>query len=190
MMPDNLVLQHNASFSNASRGLRLDLSVNSTSIKTGEAIMIKISEHNLLPYSNRVNAESMWKVQLITDPCGSYFPMRFSIFQGYFTEGNILVAKPLQLYHGIPACTTIFLNIDSYVFEPLNNSAIVMGSYKGYSLTSPMPMQEVSSFTGFWTDWFPGVYVTAYLQSFASGSYTVAGGDEWGDLVLLYFTAS
>src|SRR3989442_15943900 len=61
---------NNVSNSNPALGIRLDLSVNSTSLKPGDTIAITISENNLRPIPNEVRAASDWKLQgLRLGPC-------------------------------------------------------------------------------------------------------------------------
>ncbi len=55
---------HNGvSDSNSALGIRLDLSVNSTSLKPGDKIAITISERNLRLVPNEVRAASDWKIR-------------------------------------------------------------------------------------------------------------------------------
>src|SRR5207245_7619552 len=91
---------YNVSDSNPALGIRLDLSVNSTSLKPGNTIAITISENNLRPIPNEVRAASDWKLQgLSLGPCGTVNrPIGFAIFKGNYTKENLSAGNPLQLY--------------------------------------------------------------------------------------------
>jgi len=184
---------NNVSNSNPALGIRLDLSVNSTSLKPGDTIAITISENNLRPIPNEVRAASDWKLQgLSLGPCGTVNrPIGFAIFKGNYTKENLSARHPLQLYQpGTYFCPMILSGINSYVFEPLSNLAdVVVGS----CTTNPcfkLQIEEQTQVAGSWSEPtlpFPGL---ATFHQFSPGVYTVAGGDEWGDLLVVNFTVS
>jgi hypothetical protein len=55
--------------------------------------------------------------------------------------------------------------------------------------SSSLPMTYEVTAGGYWTDNYPLDYtgVNATFSNFQPGIYTVAGGDEWGQLVVLHF---
>src|SRR6266567_9248374 len=175
---------HNGvSDSNSALGIRLDLSVNSTSLKPGDKIAITIRERNLRLVPNEVRAASAWKLQgLSLGPCGTVNrPIGFAIFKGNYTRENLSAKHPLQLYQpGAYFCPMILSRINSYVFEPLSNLADV----EGFKLQ----IEDQTQVAGAWCEPilpFPGL---ATFHPFSPGVYTVVGGDEWGDLIVLHFT--
>lgn len=180
---------NNLSYSNPALGIRLDLSINSTSLKPGDKITITISENNLRLVPNEVRAASDWKLQgLSLGPCGTVnHPIGFAILKGNYTKDNISIGHPLQLYQpGVFHCPMILSGIDSYAFDPASNLANVVGS------CTPNPcfklqIEDQALVAGSWSETlpFPG---QASFHQFTPGVYTVAGGDEWGDLLVLNFT--
>jgi len=183
---------NNVSDSNPALGIRLDLSVNSTSLKPGDTIAITIRENNLRPIPNEVRAASDWKLQgLSLGPCGTVNrPIGFAIFKGNYTKENLSTGHPLQLYQpGTYFCPMILSGISSYVFEPLSNLADVVGS------CTPNPcfklqIEDRTQVAGSWSEpMFPFLGLATFHQ-FSPGVYTVAGGDEWGTLLVLNFTVS
>ncbi len=182
---------HNTvSDSNSALGIRLDLTVNSTSLKPGEMIAITLSEQNIRFFPNEVRAASDWKVQgLSLGPCGTVNrPIGFAIFRGNYTTDNISAGHPLQLYKpGAYFCPAILSGISSYVFDPANNLANVMGT------CTPNPcfklqIEDQSEFAGSWGETTLPFLSQATFHQFTPGVYTVAGGDEWGGILVLNFT--
>jgi hypothetical protein len=178
-----------ASDSNPALGIRLDLSVNSTSLKPGDKITITMSEQNLRSFLNEVRAASDWKLQSLSlGPCGTVNrPIGFAIFKGNYTKDDISAGHPLQLYRSeIYFCPMILSGIRSYVFDPLSNLANVVGS----CIPNPcfkLRIENQAQVRGSWSEMilFPD---QATFHEFSPGVYTVAGGDEWGDLLVLNFT--
>jgi len=185
LFPNEVRANNTASDSNSGLGIRLDLSVNSTSLKPGDKITITISESNLRLVLNEVRAASAWKLQgLSLGPCGTVNrPIGFAIFKGNYTRENLSAKHPLQLYQpGAYFCPMILSRINSYVFEPLSNLADV----EGFKLQ----IEDQTQVAGAWCEPilpFPGL---ATFHPFSPGVYTVVGGDEWGDLIVLHFTVS
>src|SRR4029077_2721584 len=111
----------------------------------------------------------------------------FAILKGNYTKDNISIGHPLQLYQpGVFHCPMILSGIDSYAFDPASNLANFVGS------CTPNPcfklqIEDQALVAGSWSEIlpFPG---QASFHQFTPGVYTVAGGDEWGDLLVLNFT--
>ncbi len=153
---------------------------------------VTMSEYNSRAEMNNVTHSDTWPVQeLGIGPCGPInYPTGVAIFNGYYTSSNITAAKALTLYTpGIYNCPAIF-SVSSYLFYPMNSTAVVYGS------CSPGPCFTTSisvslTFGGYWTGTIPiGALSGGTFQAFPRGHYTVAAGDEWGQLDLLYFVVS
>jgi hypothetical protein len=176
---------------NDSSKLRFTLSMNSSTLATGNAAEIEISEQNTLLLTNTVASAHGWPTPGLTDsPCGVLnYPMGFAIFKGYHLQTNLPSADRLDLYGpGLYFCPLILSSIDSYVFASGNDSASINGSC-GSNPCVTMPMRSDGSFTGFWSSSI--LYLSsATFHSFSPGAYTVVGGDEWGDLLVLHFVVS
>jgi len=178
------------SYSNPAVGLRLDLSVNSTSFNPGDDIAITINEHNLRLLPNEVRAASDWKLQgLSLGPCGTVNrPIGFAVFHGNYTKDDISAGHPLQLYKpGTYFCPMILSGINSYIFDPASNLANVMGTCTPNPCFK-LPIEDQSEVAGSWGETILPFLGQATFHQFSPGVYTVAGGDEWGDILLLSFT--
>ena len=172
----------------AATGLTLGLELNATTITSGQTIELTASEYNSLPTMNNVTGASDWPIKgLGVSVCGTVNdPFGIAVFRGYYTASDISSAKALQRYppYGLTSCPMILSEISQYQFYPKSSRMQIWGS------CSPELCQVVNataslSVNGFWT----GVPIIAYNvhMSLAPGVYTVAAGDEWGQLVLLYF---
>jgi hypothetical protein len=168
-------------------GLSLTLSLNSTTYHPGEQIPITIHEKNILAKENNIHVANAWPVQgLSLGPCGTLnYPFGISILQGYYDAKSVAAITPLQLFdpNAFYHCPAIMAAV-SYNFQPWSDiAAIYTGHYfEPYSIDMTA---EVTS-AGFWT----GSRPNATFSNFTPGIYTIAGGDEWGALVILHFTIS
>jgi len=176
--------------SNSALGIRLDLSVNSTSLKSGDKIAITISERNLRLVPNEVQAASDWKIRgLSLGPCGTVnLPIGFAILKGNYTKDNVSTGNPLQLYKpGVFFCPMILSGINSYAFEPASNLANVVGSCTPNPCFK-LPIGSHAQVAGSWSETIFPFLDQATFHQFSPCVYTVAGGDEWGGILVLNFT--
>lgn len=175
-----------------SNALQLRLSINATTMGSGQTMNISVSEYNPQTHPNNVTGSTDWPIQeLSTGPCGPINnPMGVAVFEGYYTSANVSSATPLTMYApGIYACPAEML-VKAYLFNPTSSLAALYGS------CSPEPcFQIVTSaslaFSGYWTGTAaPGATGGGDFHSFPRGVYTIAAGDEWGELEFLYFVVS
>lgn len=175
-------LNKKATSTNTDTGLQLQLSIDSIQLKRGQSIGATVTLYNPLETDNNVSASHSWPINgLSISPCGTMNePIGLALFQGYYTTRNISEATPLSLYSpGAYNCPSI-LSPGYYLFQPMSDSAII-GSDP--SLQAPSPITASLGANGTWTGSGAGVQ----HQLFPPGIYTVAAGDEWGDVVILYF---
>lgn len=176
---------------NDSSKLRFTLSINSSTLTTGEAVEIEVSEQNILLLTNTVSSGHDWPISgLSLGPCGVLnYPMGFAIFQGYHLQNNLPSSDRLTLYGpGFYLCPLILSNISSYVFASGSNSASINGSCDPNSCFT-IPIRSDETIAGSWSGGIPYLSSTTF-HSFSPGVYTVIGGDEWGDLAVLHFVVS
>ncbi len=187
---------------NSTLGLEFALSINSTEMRPGEVLNITDSISNIFPKVNDVSGASNWALhtlQIFSSepfPCPSYDS--FQIFQGFYTSGNISFAKPLELYPpglGLPSCP--LLQRPYFLFQPSSNLASVF--------LAPQPNFNITFRMG-GPSYIRGNYSTGLCVNissigqvpvppssttpFSSGVYTIAAGDEWGQLAILYFVVT
>jgi hypothetical protein len=160
--------------------LNLTLSLNASSISQGQSIGVTIDESNLLNTASTVNSSSNWPLFLSLGPCGhGNYPIGLAIFDGYYTSSNISAADSLELYQpGVRACPMFMLLITSYTFQPLSDIASVNSPNPGFNLS----MNSDLTANGYWSGTSAENFVV-----FPPGIYTIVGGDEWGQLVILHF---
>jgi hypothetical protein len=168
---------------NVSLGIALQLSLNSTTVKS---LMIRIEEYNLQDHLNNIPAKNMWADQNLGQgfgPCDfENSPMRLSVFAGHYLQRNLSVATPLQVVNPtLPPLCSEGLTINSFAFQPTSD-------YTSVSFCSGNPcvnghvdenLQISLEVNGTWST--SGAY-----EPLNSGTYTIAADDEWGNLVFCY----
>ncbi len=178
---------------NSGLGLELSLSLNSTLFAQGQEISINITEYNTLQSNNTLAREDNWSVSgLSLGPCSGNLPIGFEVFPGYYSTSNITQApasQAIRLYQpGVYSCPALFF-VNSYAFQPNSDIASI-----GYQCTpapcySPITISGSIAFNGSWSggDENGG---GAVHNPLGTGFYTVVGGDEWGQLILLHFVVT
>jgi hypothetical protein len=180
------------STTNSTLGLKFTLTVNTTTVQSGQGINISSSIYNVRSAENNVTGASEWALSNLNNytsqpvPCPSY--AYFQIFQGYFTQSNISSAKdPLQLSPpglGLPCTGGKF---SYYVLQPQSNLArSLAGTPPPTYITLPMGFSRSINETYN----SPTNANTVSTSPLHPSVYTIAGGDEWGQLVILYFTVA
>ena len=172
----------------AANGLLLGLSLNQTTIESGQTVGITVYERNTLAMVNNVSASDKWPVSgLSIGPCGPLnLPIGIVVYSGNVSILAVPGADTLALYApGTYSCPMILSGISAYLFQPSSTEAQVIGS----CTPNPCFTSNVSS-----TIDAKGYWGTTFLQSsfsnFAPGIYTVLAGDEWGDVAILQFSVS
>jgi len=173
-------------------GLSLKLSINATTITSGESVNVTAGEYNTLPRTNNVTASRDWPPVkgLGIGICGTLNePFGMAVFRGYYTTSSVRTASPLMRYepNELVNCPMILSGIASYSFYPNSPNAQISGS------CTPNPCLEgaiKASFevNGFWNT--VPIAGQSYHAELTPGVYTVAAGDEWGHLLLLYFVVN
>lgn len=165
------------------KGLDVSLSLNATSIKSGQSVAISVDLTNVEQESNYIGAAGLWAAPGFQDgPCGNVnFPMGYEILEGDQTLSTFKDVSPLMLYTpGIYSCPMILAQVIGYRFEPLSNLvSLYQESSAGPVLTEKANVTV--AFSGTWDN-------TGAFHAFNPGSYTVVAGDEWGDVVLMHFS--
>jgi hypothetical protein len=162
-------------------GLSLHLSLNATVMLSGDHLNITSWEFNTLNSYNELNQSNNWALPSLLDwwPCQSY--KHFQIFQGYYTISNITGAIPLPEFPPGFGAECPYVGNTSYLLAPLSDLLVVGGSSE--------------PFTSSWilSGYYPTITQTLTNGStyitlpFTQGEYTVAYGDEWGDIVTASF---
>jgi hypothetical protein len=172
----------NSASSKSINGLNLSLSTDKTTYQPGQYISIFIDEKNKISKTNKVRVSD---TQLLNEfrlgPCNVFTgDFGIAVFRGNYTASDFPAATPLIVFDPNPIfhCPVIPIFYPSFDFAP--SSDIVNNS----SLNSTFGMNSTITVNGYWA----GDRPNAILTYFDSGVYTIVGGDEWGNLVIVHFT--
>lgn len=171
-------------------GLELRLALNSSLIQPGERLGVTVSEFNTMSVENNVTKASLWAVPgLSLGACAgeeySVYPFGIAVYQGNYTAANLSQATPLRIYP-VVACPMLLRLVTGYLFQPMNDSAVILPSSDSQALTL---MKANVTVSGAYTLGSPPLSDTA-PQQLSPGVYTVAAGDEWGALETIHFTVA
>ena len=180
---------------NSTSGLRLDLLVAPSNASKGE-MLIRVDEYNTLDTSNNATAPNEWRYsQDLLNPyndCGTSGPLGFAVFQGYYDMTNFTSGNALLLWNTtyVETCSSTIYPVTNYLFNPGGDIAT---AYNAMGLVYPFDTNASVSLSltteGYWTG---GQYsgTPASFLVFPSGTYTIIAADEWGKVVLSYFTVA
>lgn len=178
---------------NSTSGLNLVLELNSTTYSPGQWIAVNISDYNTLPTTNTLQVERDWPIQnLSLGPCSRNLPIAIGVFRGDYSLSNITQAnssEQVQFYQpGVYACPDIMV-IQEYAFQPQSDNASWSSSLNCNTncYSSYLTISDTINFNGTWTGGQPPVGTGSVLMNLSLGTYTVVGGDEWGNIALLHF---
>ncbi|HVP23285.1 MAG TPA: hypothetical protein VMS77_05175 [Conexivisphaerales archaeon] len=166
-----------------SDGLELHVSLNSSSLATGQTVEVAAWIFN--PSTEFVNASSSdgWaRGDFAAGPCGVMnYPVGILMAKGNYSLSNLEDAQSLQIYDtGAFGCPMVLSSISGFGFQPNSSLAAVYGS-----CSSPSCFTEDATVTGTFSGWYGVTHV-----AFAPGVYTVVAGDIWGGMALLHFVVS
>jgi hypothetical protein len=190
---EELAFPQSAFTTNESLGLNFSMAMNATFLRSGEAISITLNETNTLPHFNNITASNNWvysgfpEQECSNGPGLSNLPIAMAIVQGYYSESDLngTTSLPILSAPGGGVCPTIFFIPPSeYDFYPSSNVAAIVSNYG--TLFFNVQNESIStslSFSGYYNSSYPNTETI----KFSPGVYTVIGGDEWGELVLLHF---
>jgi len=182
----------NSASSTSANGLSLSLALDSTTYQPGQQVAMAVDVKNILSVENDVPVSDNWSyANLEIGPCdngpgGFGYPYGIAIFQGNYTSLGLSNATPLALYDYsvLPPCPGPMPST-AFDFKPLSDIATIISGSSSFP-DSTVGMNTQLAATGYWT----GVRPDTSGHGFGSGVYTVVGGDEWGNLVILHFTVT
>jgi len=179
-----------------SHNLEFELSINSSSLHSGQSINIIESVFNNLSTVNTVYNESAWNpsyLLTVGEICPAFSsPTTFVILGGYYTASNVSTATHWLYYFPPPPWSSScpYRQLTRFVFQPNSNIADIRNGYKSQNFTDSVEANYIA--TGYYlspSDTGSNNTLPQFIQ-FPKGIYTIVGGDEWGDQALLYFTVS
>lgn len=190
---------------NTPSGLSLRMTVNGTTIGEGEDVTITATLFNPLLQNNNVSTTSNWPFYGLLmfnknwPPCGYYSPIELVVLTGNYSSGQIRSMST----GGSPGLMCYeFTSYISFNFSPDSDSVYVTGiwSVSGNASTyGPVNASVTVTTNGYWDNSGSMAYSVAYSglgnynqfpaeHPFAEGVYTIAIGDEWGQLVVIHVT--
>lgn len=179
------------------RSDNLDLAMNlsASSITSGQYVSINLWEVNSLSTPNTMNVpvNSSTSIPSLSFPAPGMQlapcpdPFMPAIYQGYYTASNISQASALMLYFTLGASCPATHYASSYTFSSASDSILLNNepntgvnslSINGYFQGTTSCQQDNNTVTA----------TCPAFHSFPAGTYTIAGGDTWGALDILYLT--
>jgi hypothetical protein len=186
-------------------GLVLSASTNSSTILVGQSLMIDLSITNVLPITNSLNASdaiavtSNWPFQgvpaALWPECDTEVPAEVAILQGNYTSQELRTTAthpnqyPALCASGADVLTATFMPVSNQVNITANSCVVSCSNLSGG------PFRTALNFTtsGYWAIqdlWQVGPILSnaPSTTTFGPGLYTIAVGDEWGQVLVLYLT--
>jgi hypothetical protein len=175
-----------------SLGLDVLLVLNSTKLVTGDALNVTAAVQNSSPKEVDASEAFVWAFPSIRDwqtilgGCPSFLSIQ--VYSGHYAMSNLSTASPLQISNPgrmAPCGPPVALEKEAYFrFQPSSHKAAYL--FPSSSYTGPgYPMSQTVEAKGY----YPSNQSQNFIR-FPAGSYTVAAGDEWGQLTISYFSVS
>jgi hypothetical protein len=183
-------------------GLRLTASSNASELAVGQHLNVSLSIVNTLPKINIVKPSNEWLMHgvpvALWPPCYFGLPAEAAVLQGYYSSQAIQSAANVTFNY---ICME-GVNVDHVIFQPNSDQVNLTGLYDVTGANQSLgPFHMSLSFTtgGYWNlqnlskelnipilgEQYPP-RPPAFIP-FVPGEYTIAVGDEWGQLVTLHF---
>jgi len=187
----------------SSNGIRLTLWTNSTELVVGQGLNVTLSVDNTLGSVNSVKPSSVWLMHgvpvALWPPCYFGLPAEAAVLPGNFTAQDISSVANVTFGYGCAEG----VEVDHVIFQPNSDQVNLTGDYSVTGENQTLgPFQLSLSFTtrGSWDlqnlsrqlnipilgDQYPPRPPASV--PFTPGVYTVAVGDEWGQVALLHVT--
>jgi hypothetical protein len=184
-------------------GITLELSVNGTTINEGQNLAITATLLNVLGQNNSVAISDNWPIQGLLmfnndwPPCYYYSPVELVVLKGNYTQSQLLAMGPGRS----PNFGCFEDSVISHLkFEPNGDLVYVTSTYSvtgDISTYGPLNASVTVTTDGYWDNSINLIYPTPYASlgqynflaaqhSFVQGVYTVAVGDEWGQLDVVH----
>jgi hypothetical protein len=164
------------------QGVQFTMSLGKLTVNPGNSLTISLAEYNPAYTATNVSRASSWPLGTLNlGPCGTAaFPFGIAVFQGRYLGSDISTGTPLRVFRPSAPCSAAVTAPAWYAFQPKSSLAVTSTS------ATSVAIEVTFNVNGTWN----GGDVSgngATFSGFAPGGYTVAGGDEWGHLVVEYF---
>ena len=181
-------------------GLRLTLSVDPSEVYSGGSVNVSLSDFNTLASTSSppiVGPPTVGKTTLMLGPCNQ-LPLGIGIYQGNYGSGNISQATPLDLAQpGLVYACPVEFNVAYFSFTGLSDEITLYSPQPSGQGNTTVPTQMwtrpdafAENFSGYWTvqNQTCDFSCVGVFHQFLPGVYTVVGGDDWGQLMIVHFS--
>lgn len=186
----------------STNGLRLTVSSNASELTVGQHLNVSLSIVNTISKVNMVKPSNDWLMHgvpvALWPPCYFGLPVQVAVLQGDHNSQDIQAATNVAFNYVCMEAVTV----DRVIFQPNSDQVNLTGVYSVNQSNQTLgPFHMSLSFTtgGYWNlqnlsselnipilgEQYPPRQ-PAYIP-FSPGEYTVAVGDEWGQVALLHF---
>ena len=207
----SMITNSTSSSSPSINSLKFSMSINSSTVLQGQDLSVTLSLFNTLDSKNNITGAQNWKLtnQSELDCQGSVF--RIEVVQGYYSPDNYSGGTPLSVFPFVPplgfnqclfyirtsALSDPALGQNYYIFNPKSDVAqwVTSGIYipcspnsctrtaNGTIVGECNPCGAINQ-TAVMNE---TANLKPYLFTHSTGVFTVIGGDEWGDLLIMTF---
>ena len=150
------------------------VSANSTAVAPGQTLKLTMKDVNYLPFPNEQSPYSVFPngLNMSSGVCGLLGPFGVAAYEGHDTVGNISSATQVAVFDtfGFYMCPLSLGPVSLAPFQSVSRAAYLAGYWTAGETQAP-----------------GGGYTQGILHPFAPGEYTVAVGDGWGRMSLVYF---
>jgi len=201
---ETIVMGNRTASSVSADGIQLATSINATSLTSGEGLRVTLSISNTLPTANNVSTSDDWAFQgvpvALWPVCYSSVPAQVAVLSGNYSADELpLVAGAKFQYACMEGGT-----VERLIFQPHSDAANLTGeSCFASCINATLGTYALTlNFTtnGYWDVQYlansgnvpiigepPGPPSSQpYSLPFVPGVYTVAVGDEWGQVDVLH----
>jgi hypothetical protein len=198
----SIVLGNATSSSVSTDGIQLTTSINATGVSSGEGLAVTLSISNTLPTANNVSTSNDWAFQgvpvALWPVCYFSVPAEVAVLDGNYSANELPLLAGAKFQYGCAEGGPI----NQVIFQPNSDEANLTGYICSLSCyTGPLGPYELSlNFTahGYWDVQYLANSLNVpiigelppsqpYSLPFVPGVYTVAVGDEWGQVDVLHF---
>jgi hypothetical protein len=202
---------------NPSTSLEFSMSLNSSSVQQGSTLAVSFNLHNTLDRTNNVTGAADWQLTNASENggsvgwnCAQNDVFRIEVVSGYYGLNNYSLGTPLDIFvwqppYGFNQCayyvrsanyTAPVLSVppndqNYYIFRPSSDVGWWVTSSGLAALTAPCVPSNgtLHCMRTAGQEAVMGENMILETRLFASspGTFTVIGGDEWGDLGALHF---
>ena len=169
------------------QNLRLGLTLNSSELHPGEYVTMNASLTNTLSTSNNVTDAYQWLIKgLDVGYACLQYPFGVGVIKGYYTTQNVSTGTLLDMFKPGPPIECPVNHVQYFDFQPGSDIVVVN------QFNEKLQMNVTVTIGGYWTGyWNPqsGLPPPTFHR-FENGIYTVVAADEWGNILLLYFSVT